>query len=201
MTRLEQRQAERASFLYHYRDYQRVRELSAPDGSAVYIFTRPELAPKCFLLAFSGTAGKATAHYSYRTVEQAEKYAADFLAGRSEHQERITRHRAERSAFRTTLKPGTVLVNSWGYDQTNIDYFQVTEVSSTGRTVTIRPIASRSVEDGPVAMSGSCWPLADHFTGPAMVKHVRPGDSVKIHEWGSYAHPWEPKPDRWSAYA
>jgi len=199
MTPTERRKAERDSMLYHYRDYQKVRELTAPDGSLVVIYTRPELAPKCFLLAFSGTAGKTTAHYSYRTVEQAEKYAADFLAGRNAHQARVEEHRAERTRFRTSLKPGTVLVNSWGYDQTNIDYFQVTAVSSTGRTVTIRPIAGRSHEDG--FMQGTCWPLADHFTGPEMIKHVRPGDSVKIHDWGSYAHPWQPKPDRWTAYA
>src|SRR6185503_14117364 len=189
MTRAEERQAERASMLYHYRDYQKVSEQTAEDGSLVVIFTKPELAPKCFLLAFSGTAGKTTAHYSYRTVEQAERYAADFLAGRSAHQERMSRHREGRKAFRTTLQVGTVLVNSWGYDQTNVDYYQVVEVSSTKRTVTIRQISAKTVEDGPVAMSGSCWPLADHFIGPPMRKVVGAGNNVKIHTWGSWAHP------------
>ena len=119
--------------------------------------------------------------------------------GRNAHQERVTQHRAERQAFRTALMPGSVLVNSWGYDQTNIDYYQVVAVSETGRSVTIRPIAARSHEDG--FMQGTCWPLADHFTGPEMVKRVGPGDSIKVHDWGSWAHLWTPGLNRWTAYA
>jgi hypothetical protein len=199
MTNLEKRQAERASMLYHYRAYEKAGEVTASDGSLVVIYTRPELAPKCFLLAFSGTAGKTTAHYSYRTVEQAERYAADFLAGRHSHRARVEERRAERQAFRTSLKPGAVLVNTWGYDQTNVDYYQVTAVSDAGRTVTIRPIAARSHEDG--FMQGTCWPLADHFTGGPMTKRVGPGDSVKVRDFGSWARPWTPGLNRWTAYA
>jgi hypothetical protein len=174
MTNLEKRQAERASMLYHYRAYEKAGEVTASDGSLVVIYTRPELAPKCFLLAFSGTAGKTTAHYSYRTVEQAERYAADFLAGRYSHRARVEERRAERQAFRTSLKPGAVLVNTWGYDQTNVDYYQVTAVSDAGRTVT---------------------------TGGPMTKRVGPGDSVKVRDFGSWARPWTPGLNRWTAYA
>ena len=201
MTRQEQRAAERASMLHHYREYQKVRELTAPDGSLAVIFSKPELLPKCFALAFSGAAGKTTFHYSYRTIEQAEQAAAAFIQGREAHEARMGEQKKARTAFKTTLQVGSVLVNSWGYDQTNVDYYQVVKVSATGRTVTIRQIGARAVEDGPVALSGSCWPLADHFIGPELVKVVSAGDRLKIHSWGSWAHPWEPKPDRWSAYA
>lgn len=201
MSPAERRTAERASMLYHYRAYQKVRELTAPDGSLAIIFSKAELLPKCFMLAFAGTAGKTTAHYSYRTVEQAEQAATTFITGRQARAERKGQRKSERAAFKTTLQVGAVLVNSWGYDQTNVDYYQVVAVSATGRSVTIRQIGARAVEDGPVALSGSCWPLANEFTGPPMRKIVGEGNSVKIHDWGSWAHPWEPKPDRWSAYA
>ena len=37
-------------------------------------------------------------------------------------------------------------MSMWGYDQTNIDYYQVVEVSASRKTVKIRPIAQRSVD-------------------------------------------------------
>lgn len=36
---------------------------------------------------------------------------------------------------------GTILYRSWGYDQTNINYYQVVGMSPTGKTVKIREIA------------------------------------------------------------
>lgn len=34
------------------------------------------------------------------------------------------------------VKVGDIFYSSWGYDQTNVDYFAVTEVSKTGKTAT-----------------------------------------------------------------
>ena len=75
-------------------------------------------------------------------------------------------------------------MSMWGYDQTNIDYYQVVEVSASRKTVKIRPIAQRSV-DGEQYMTDSCWPLADHFTVLAMVKRIGQGDSVRLTSYSS----------------
>jgi hypothetical protein len=37
---------------------------------------------------------------------------------------------------------GTIFYTSWGYDQTNVEWFQVTRISSSGLSVWLRPIAS-----------------------------------------------------------
>ena len=200
MTNTERRQAERASLVRHYRaNYETVGHETLADGSEVYLFTLPALGGKVYGMAFAGTAGKHSGHYSFRTLDRAQTWAAEFIAGRTAHAALVQGRRAERHAFRTTLKAGDVLDASWGYDQTNVDFYQVVEVSGSGQSVTLRPIAARSVEDG--AMQGVCWPLADEFTGEPETHRVLPGDSVKVRDWGVYASKWEPRPVRWTAYA
>lgn len=41
------------------------------------------------------------------------------------------------------VKPGDVFYSSWGYDQTNIDYYKVVSVSPSGKTCKIVPIQSK----------------------------------------------------------
>ena len=43
------------------------------------------------------------------------------------------------------MEIGTILVNRWGYDQTNVDFFQVIKV--TEKTVVIRQIAKEKVKE------------------------------------------------------
>lgn len=45
------------------------------------------------------------------------------------------------------LQVGDILYYSWGYDQTNIDFFQVVSVSKSGKTCTIQEMSSEHVED------------------------------------------------------
>ena len=60
-----------------------------------------------------------------------------------------------------TLKVGDILKSSWGYDQTNIDYFQV--VKLIGKTmVGLRAINGEMVESTSWA-SGKVRPVKDSF--------------------------------------
>lgn len=54
------------------------------------------------------------------------------------------------------VKVGDVFVERWGYDQTNIDFYQVTRVSASGQTVTLRPVEARIVD-------GRVVPAPDRF--------------------------------------
>lgn len=192
------RAAERASFwtMYERMHATITHEATHEDGSMVRVYQNAT--GKLAVVAFGGTAGKPAFHYSMRSQAIAEDYAARFIAGRAQHVERRAARKAERGAWKTALQVGTVLRESWGYDQTNIDYYQVIEISPSGRTCVIREIAARSV--GP-SMTGSCWPLADEFIGKPMRKMIGERDAIKVREWGSWAYPWEPKADHWTAYA
>ena len=188
--------------LMNYRGHKPVWRATLADGSDLRVYQRrngSNVAGSFYLIAFLGHAGKPAAHHRYRQAEAAIAEGRALEAGRAGHAERRQATQRERDGFKTTLQVGAVLVHSWGYDQTNIGYYQVVAVSSSRRSVTIRKIAAKSVDDG--WMQGTRTPLADSFTGPPLVKRVGPGESVKVREWGSWAHPWTGQPDRWSSYA
>ena len=76
------------------------------------------------------------------------------------------------------LKVGTIMVSSWGYDQTNIDFYVVTR--RTKATVDISPIASDVAPTGTWGVS-NVNPLTSHYfdildqkgTSPIKGKRVR----------------------------
>jgi hypothetical protein len=88
--------------------------------------------------------------------------------------------KAERKAERAKLSAamaeqltvGTILYYSWGYDQTNIEFFQV--IRNTGKSVIVREIASESVEGSQGFMSEQVKPVRDAFIGPELRKIIGP---------------------------
>lgn len=49
------------------------------------------------------------------------------------------------TAFKEKLIPGSILVSSWGSEQTNVSFYQV--ISSTAKTVTLREIEKYRFEE------------------------------------------------------
>jgi hypothetical protein len=59
------------------------------------------------------------------------------------------------------VQPGHVFCYSWGYDQTNVEYFQVTE--KHGQNLTLRAIAQSVVPGSEGFMSEHVEPRVGHF--------------------------------------
>ena len=59
------------------------------------------------------------------------------------------------------IQVGTLLSYSWGYDQTNVDFFQVVE--KRGRVVIIREIGCETVEGSQGFMCDQRRPVKDSF--------------------------------------
>jgi hypothetical protein len=82
-------------------------------------------------------------------LEQAEAYVATIKANidakANAKQQKLDANAKARSEFVNPYKVGDILYGSWGYDQTNIDFFQIVEVGN--RSLKIRKIASSSVRD------------------------------------------------------
>lgn len=122
------------------------------------------------LKAWTGkTAVKTSFYYTFSTAARAEKYAADFVQTIKARQERKAREAAEKSAARAALKAsdhwtvGDTVYTSWGYDQTNVEYYQVTRVLA--RSVAVRQIAANSSDHGQ-AGGGKIAPRRYEFVGP-----------------------------------
>lgn len=108
------------------------------------------------VLAFIGTAQKSAFYESYRTAELRDKRVADFFTGLDHG----ATYKAERKAERAKahdLTVGEIIYNSWGYDQTNIDWYVI--VKRTDHFVWLQPIAGHSIpSDGVAPMAGYTEP-------------------------------------------
>lgn len=72
---------------------------------------------------------------------------------------------------------GDIYYASWGWEQTNVDYFQVVALQGA-HTVALRPVRARCVDD-PRAMTGLCRPLRDAFETDALPLLVRSSTDEK----------------------
>ena len=82
-----------------------------------------------------------------------------------------------RKEFKHTLVEGDILKAIWGYDQTNVDYYQVTRVVG-GASVEIRKICKVREETG--YMSGTCAPAPGEFISEPMIRRVGNGNCVRV---------------------
>ena len=96
-------------------------------------------------IAFHGKAQKPDWHYQFKNTEQRDRQIQELVDGRRAHAER----KAERAADKKKphgLEVGNILVSSWGYDQTNIDFYEVVAVK--GANIDIQPVSSTVTESG-----------------------------------------------------
>jgi hypothetical protein len=89
-------------------------------------------------------------------------------------QEMKTKRALETIAFLKGLKPGTVLYQSWGYDQTNVDFYEVVEVRNS--TVWLQEIGCKTVE-------GSEGRDCDYVMPDASVKVKEPFKKIVRSPW------------------
>lgn len=102
---------------------------------------------------------------------------------------------------------GAILEHSWGYDQTNIDYFAVLKRSETPKGdvwLTLVPMTNAgTVETG--FMSGETTPGTVDGSAKAFRRklHVWNGEErgVSIHKSYGWCSLWDGKPSRCSWYA
>lgn len=99
-----------------------------------------------------------------------------------------------------SITVGTILVSMWGYDQTNVDWYEV--VAVTRATVQIRQIRGRRVRDAGF-MSEHVEPIPGEYIGEPMRRKPlsyieRPAVSINS---VANAYLWDGKPQTASHYA
>jgi hypothetical protein len=106
--------------------------------------------------AFSGKRSKPDWQYRFSSPEWREALARKHFEN-IRAQENATKERAAtRKAFVHPFKPGDIFQTHWGYDQTNIDWYQCLEVK--GKHLIVTKIDTESYQTGD--MEGRCAPLA-----------------------------------------
>lgn len=156
-------------------------------------FAAPSGNPRYLAVVFVGKQNKPISQYYYRSEELRARAVAEAFTSRQLSLAFKSEQRANRKQIKLEL--GHILRTCWGYDQTNVEFYQVTKlIGST--MVEVREIAQVSHETG--HMTGSCTPVLDKFCGePIRCRLNESGVKVERH----YASLWNGTPARWSSYA
>lgn len=111
--------------------------------------------------AFAGRAEKPSFFYRFSTKERAMEYVINWQAGLIERQAKKAERQAEKKSFEHNVQVGDIFYTSWGYDQTNIDFYQV--ISVKGQTAEIREIEPILKWDENLGDRGYCIPSPSNF--------------------------------------
>lgn len=94
------------------------------------------------------------------------------------------------------MKVGDILKSSWGYEQTNVSFYQV--VKATAKMLTVRRIGSEMESDAELSMSGKVVPKVGVFMEGSRSEELRrkvlDGDTIKINSY-AYAYLMQPRED------
>lgn len=131
-----------------------------PEGTDLAIW-KYEYNGKFIAIAFAGRAQKPLWHYNFPTEARREAFINKTIDERKAVVQVKTDRQQARREWHHSLKEGDILYTSWGYDQTNVDFYQVTRVID--KAIVIREIASKVVSgDG---FSESVVAVPNHFVG------------------------------------
>lgn len=183
--------------------------LAQDEALGIEVFGDPE---RNVARGFSGRRNRADFAYRFNNAERMNAYIAEYVAGIAAQRERAAARRAERvaAARNAVVNVGDIFRASWGYDQTNIDYFQV--VAVRGQMMDVREIGCLSEGNG-LPDQGVCVPAPNCFRGEARRVRIQAyGDSVCF-RFASFANAYRIDPvavvagvpiyqqDNWTAYA
>lgn len=128
---------------------------------------------KVSLKAWRGAGDtKPAFYYGFSDLKRAEVYATSYVLQEAQRQQRRASQVAARQAKRANLKAsdhwaiGDTVYTSWGYDQTNVDFFQI--VALKERSVVVRQVAENSSDHGQPG-GGRTAPRRYEYTGPEIL--------------------------------
>jgi hypothetical protein len=121
---------------------------------------------------FAGKALNPTHYYRFRSEEKRAAYIEEFFKGVAERAEWKAKKKAvdkaDKEKAAKDMKVGDIYYTSWGYDQTNVDFYKILEVKK-GSAVIVK-VGSRTVSDnGPSTM---VVPSPENETGKPMLKRM-----------------------------
>lgn len=151
---------------------------------------------KHYLTVWRGIAERPSIHCYFSTAAQREQRIVSVVLAQSQRAADKAARRAERAAPHS-LQVGAILMSSWGYEQTNVDFYQV--IAVRGKLVDIRKLAQ--VKEYTSDMTGYAMPVANQFVGePLIGKRPASSNAVRIQPY-SHATAWDGRRVAWSSYA
>jgi hypothetical protein len=161
-----------------------------PRGTDLEIYLWGDASSGYYGMGFGGRRNKPDFNYIFRNERHRDDYVKKYIRDAEVSMEQKSLRRQERIEFSHELKIGDILYSSWGYDQTNVDFYEV--VSVTAKSVGIRKIHSKIVSSS--QGSDSVVAVPGRFSdSKVLVRRVNRGNCVKLTSYSS-ACLWDGRP-------
>lgn len=155
------------------------------------------------LLAYIGRRKKPSIFCYYHNEDEREKRVDIFINSLRDAEKAKAEQRRRLKEHKTSLKPGSILYTSWGWEQTNVDFYQVVKLPSD-KTVVLKKIGRTFADDqqeSGSSMSAMVVPTPGNYLEEEEIKkRILPNDRIKMSDQ-VYAQPWNGKPKYCSWYA
>lgn len=170
------------------------KEIKAAKTDAVAYVEDWECGTKYTAMVFGGKRSKYDKYYGFKTKEARDDYVIKYFTDQENlalsKKKWAEDKKAQAEENQANYQVGDILVSSWGYDQTNIDYYQVIE--RTAKMATIQKICKEFLDSG-YPSEDKVIPLKDAFVGKPKKKKIGTyGITLSSYETASL---WDGKPD------
>jgi hypothetical protein len=126
-----------------------------------------------------------------KAIESVEKIFNSQHKAECHKVERKERNKEENKKFLTSLKVGSILCNSWGYNMTIVDFYMVTKIK--GSKVTLVELNNKYPNNDNGSLSGSKVVAGDVSERSEPKEYTVRGSRVKINS-SSSARLWDGQP-------
>jgi capsid portal protein len=137
-------------------------------------------------------------HSVERMFEHAEKHLAEIEAKRVYKAERAAKKKEATEMARNSVIVDDIFVCSWGYEQTQVDAYQVVEKIGNA-TVVLRPIACRTVEGSEGRDCQNVVPVYNAFTSEETITKRIGEYGITMNSYSS-AYQWDGKREFYNSW-
>jgi hypothetical protein len=127
---------------------------------------------------YRGRSRKSQSYY-FHNEERRQNYVDTYIL---ECEKKANNKKTRKSESTRTLNVGDVLYSSWGYEQTNIDFYLVTALVGKSSVKIIKISGTKEYQED---MSGLIIPDLNSTIGEEFTKRVTNGNVVKISSYNS----------------
>ena len=137
-------------------------------------------------------------HSVERMFEHAEKHLVEIEAKRVYKAERAAKKKEATEMARNSVIVDDIFVDSWGYEQTQVDAYQVVEKIGNA-TIVLRPIACRTVEGSEGRDCQNVVPVFGAFTSEETFTKRIGEYGIKMNSYSS-AYQWDGKREFYNSW-
>jgi len=143
-------------------------------GFLLSVKEEPMIVGYCVRKVSKARFPKPLFNYRFRSAERMAEFCKEWIerveANINSVKQLKEQKKIAQQNMKHNFKVGQVIYNSWGYDQTNINFYQVIE--SKEKSIILREIASSYVAGSEGFMSARVKPVENAFIGEPILKKV-----------------------------